>query len=406
MNALHEEPGVMSNEDKVFETLRNAAQAVEAELENCRPEIDEVIIEFTQGIISNKNVLMFGTKNYDAHMDQQRERAGTQRPFGVELDTLTQNVQLILYPGIIFPVDDTDPKLANDEGQEVHTDGPQAILYALDGIEKDVEDPQIAAANTIFIAFMTHALHTTAYPPQEEEQSDAFKSEVAKAIKAVKEYLAMLTEGKIANLPNRLKRIHELSDDKVPEYADEFVTFHAEAMKMPGLYIATDGERELPSDAIEKGTEYLHLSQRDLPQRKIDGPAYPWVEYATNTWNRSHKLFGRYEAQHNGSTTLRVDYMLDSTHFPLNYGFFSLLEINEISESNIAQHVIIGQDVKGFFEPFPAIVAGEFDFSNFDNVTRLMKLANDLNTKKEIAAVLQDILSQSGNGTLQRASDK
>lgn len=199
-------------------------------------------------------------------------------------------------------------------------------------------------------------------------------------------------------------------------------------MKMPGLYELekTDIPQETPEEAVKNGTLYLHLDERDLPQRVKDRETHdvlslPWTEYGKNRWNRSHQLFGRYET-FTDDGSLQVDFRLDSTHIPALYGFFDTIEITRATREGIQEHIIFGQELGEqadlnllqFFgarltpeqlqdSVVPIIIAGDFDFDNAQTRELLDKLATDKGTKPDVGRVVADVLRLSAKSRLQRA---
>lgn len=208
--------------------------------------------------------------------------------------------------------------------------------------------------------------------------------------------------------------------------AGNLCLYQVEPLKMPGLYEPQidDVHIETPKEAVQNGNAYLHLTERNLPLRLItakskDIPQRPWVEYGRNRWNLSHQLFGRYEVEEAG---LRVDFRLDSTHFPGKYHFFDTIEITQEAKDQ-RQQIILGQEVdparereeeaKAWADPafldqlfhkadffLPVIVAGNFDFLKEPTKEYLEQLAQDKGTKQDVAAVLRDVLALASEGQL------
>lgn len=183
-----------------------------------------------------------------------------------------------------------------------------------------------------------------------------------------------------------------------------------------------------PEEAVKRGKEFLGCSFRELPlnegNSQAPSPQPPWQEFTTNLWDLNHQLPGRYELK-KGEGSLRVDYLLDSTHFPGKYHFFHQIEITEAKGKEITHHVIFGQDVdpereaietaNAWVDPkhlddlfhkanfvYPVILAGNFDLPD-ESREDLKLLANDQATKEDVRVVLKDILQLAEMGVLLRS---
>ena len=367
----------------------------------------ERFMDFFEGIGTNGIQTFWGTKRYDQDM----EAAGNNsmnRPFGIEIDTLSPNVQTVLYPTTIYKPDDELRTIAKEEGYEIREGGTQVMVYFLDGFEEEAINIYDLGANLFFISHMAGAALNTRYPLTTGEKSQEFLQEVRAGLSVVRDYVQALNDEQRTKLSPRIAKIGLLDTEALEAEAKRRVLYHAEPMKMPGLYEPEreDMVQQTPEQAVQNGTPYLHLDERDLPQRvekkgKKDMPSLPWVEYGKNRWNRSHQLFGRYEAK-TGEEFLLVDFRLDSTHFPLMYGFFDTIEVIERTPDGIKQHVVLGQEVGESLGVFPIIVGGDFDFTQPDTRSNLNLLAQDRGTKREVARVLADVLKFSAEGRLQR----
>ncbi len=374
---------------------------------------------------SNGMVLRGTSERYDQDLEIATRNA-TQRPFGIELNTLSPNIQLILYPRMIFHPSTEDIEAAKEEDIITRTDGPQAMLYILDGFTKESSQVENLTANLLFAGHMTDALLEARYPLEREERSPEFMQQVRECLGEVRRYIGMLDIAARAKLTPRIARLGTLDDEELAREARNFCLYEVEPLKMPGLYEPQrdDVHIETPQEAVQNGNSYLHVTERNLPlrpgtARTKDIPKKPWVEYGRNRWNRSHQLFGRYELEEAG---LKVDFRFDSTHFPGKYHFFDKIEITQEAGGERKQ-VILGQEVdparqaegeaKAWSDPsgldnlfhkadfvFPVILAGDFDFSSQSARRYLGQLANDKGTKPDVAVVLEDILTLASQGQL------
>lgn len=396
-------------EEKVRAAFQSSVPSLVEHLNNLgNPHFDRFGL-FMEGVTGNGTVILWGTKRYNQDM----ERAGRnamKRPFGIEIDTLSPSIQVVLYPAMVYKPYDELRTIAKEEGYEVREEGVQTMVYFLDEFEKEAGNTHDLAANLLFISHMIDAALKGRYPLEQGERSAEFLEEVRDGLSHVREYIVALTLEQRASLSPRIARISLLDDEELAHEAQRRVSYDIEPMKMPGLYepARTDVPQKTPQDAIKNRTFYLHLDQRNLPPRikdkkTIDVPSLPWIEYGKNRWNRSHELFGRYELRI-GDQILLVDFRLDSTHMPAKYGFFDTIEITQHGHEGISQHIVLGQEVAGFFEVFPVIVAGEFDFSHSETQRFLQILSQDKGTKPEVAKVLTDVLNLSAKGTLQRVN--
>lgn len=388
-------------------------------------EVEHRLAPLIEGFVNYGVITRPTTKLYNQDLET-AGRSAMKRPFGIELDTLSPNVQLVLYPQMIFKPTEEDIQAAKEEGLTIRTEGGQAMIYILDGFEKETGDIENMAANLYFVGHMSSALLEGRYPFGVGERSPEFKQELKQALTLVQEYAEKLPENRKQKLSPKISRIASLDDAMLDDEARKFALYHAEPMKMPGLYELeeTDIPKETPEEAVQNVTLYLHLDERDLPQVLRDSvghmPSLPWVEYGKNRWNKSHQLFGRYEAL-TEKEALRVDYRLDSTHMPALYGFFDTIEITRTIPEGIQEHIIFGQELGEeanlnllqFFganltpeqlqdSVAPIIIAGDFDFNNAQTRELLGKLAIGKGTKPDVGRVIADVLRLSAENRLQR----
>lgn len=378
------------------------------------------------GVASNGVQLFWGTKRYDQDMEAAGRNA-INRPFGIEMSTLSPNIQVVLHPKTIYKADTELKQIAKEEGYKIRESGTQVMVYFLDDFEEEEANIPNLAANFLFIAHMAEACLNTSYPLQQGEKSPEFLQEVREALNTIGKYVAALSEEQKSHLSVDIEKIGTFTNDELNLKAQRFVLYSAEPIKMSGLYESDNinTPQETPEQTIQNGTLYLQLNDRNLPQRindkKVeDVPSEPWVEYGKNRWNRSCQLFGRYETSLEDER-LRLDFRLDSTHMPALYGFFDTLEITRVAGQTIREHIIFGQEMgkkadliflqffgaKLNFEQLqdsviPVIVAGEFDFKNQNTRELLERLVQDKGTKPDISRVVADILRLSAQDKLQR----
>lgn len=375
-------------------------------------------------------VMFFGTKTHDEHLQRSGEHT-TQRPFGLSINTLSHNVKGILYPQTVFPPSTDDEQIAQEEDAVLRREGPQAMLYFLDDFEHEAGQIENLGANLVFTGRLIDASLNNGYPIERDEQSPEFVGQVKGAYADVRDFIRLLDETQQSQLSPAIRKIATMDDTQLSEAAVAYTRYQVEPLKAPGLrdpgelFMRPDAPAQTPQAAIADRKEYLHITDRNLPEI-IPGkgaiPTPPWKEYGRNRWNRDHQLFGRYELAEAG---LRVDYRLDSTHMPAKYGFFETIEIAQVNEAGIQQHVILGQEIDKekeasfallmFGDPkkaqqfmdeqqvvFPIVVAGDFNFSEESNRKYLEALARDKGTKPEVAKVLLDVLKFSDEGKLTR----
>lgn len=359
-----------------------------------------------EGLGSNSVVVFASTKLYDQHMEAAGQNA-SHPPFGVELNTLSPNVQLVLYPRRMFEPTKEDREFAKEEGIEVKDSDRQAMLYVLDGFRAEASNEVNQAANLLFVSHMINAMVEGGYPIERDNQSQEFVDQVAGGMEAVRKYARDLTPEQQAQLFPFSRRMVDVPEDQLGEFARAYAAYQVEPMKSPGLrepgyfFMKPDDPNSTPVASVAATREYLHVSDRNLPLRPSSEkgvPALPWREYGRNRWNRDHQLFGRYETNLDAGRVLRVDFRLDSTHMPAKYGFFDTIEIASVANGAIIDHVVLGQEVnfahlqqaRGIV--FPIVVAGEFDFQHYEVKTKLELLVGDNETKPDVARVLADLI--------------
>lgn len=408
MTRRGESPSVTPTEERVRASFTLAAQNVVPILELLDSERKKELRPFKEAALNNGAVMRFGSSTYEEDMKNAGQNAW-QRPFGIDMGTLSPNIRLVLNPSMVFLPDKWEEKEAKKEGVLLKKDGPQAMIYLLDGFEHETGKSILLAANFLFMSTMIVSLLNGKYPLQEGERSAEFLDIVHETFGKIASYINSLSQEQKEQLPTW---VLDLTDEVVREQGiRDFILYHTEAIKTPGLIETERGIYIAPGEAVERKEEYLKLSSRRLPKRPTGEkgvPSLPWVEYATNRYNRDHQLFGRYESTLN-SSMLRVDYKLDTTHFPARYGFFHAIEIIEILSNGDVEHVILGQEVGHLFNPnsvFPIIVAGDFDFRKPKVREALDRLAADPETKQEVARVLMDVFKLVEAGKLERVAYK
>lgn len=380
--------------------------------------------DLIEGFESNGLIVRGGSETYDQDLEAATKNA-TSRPFGLEVNTLSPSLKLVLYPRMIFKPTEEDIDDAKKEGFDFKTEGPQTMVYVLDEFLNEIGQVENTTANLLFIGHMTGALLKDKYPLETEERSLEFLEQVREGLDETRRYIGMLDIATRAKLTPRIAKLGIMTDEELAQEAKNFVLYEVEPLKMPGLIEPKDEKREeTPQEAVQNGNSYLHLNERNLPLIPLTAeakyvPQAPWVEYGRNRWNRSHQLFGRYEAEEAG---LRVDFKLDSTHFPGKYHFFDTIEVTQESGDQ-RQQIIFGQELdsarqaeeeaKALADPnylnqlfhkanfvVPVVLAGDFDFSKEPARKHLEQLANDKGTKQDVAVVLKDILTLAAQGQL------
>lgn len=425
MPARGEQPSQTPIEERLRAGLEVSVMPLMEHLTTVGEPHIERISAFMDGATTNGTVLLWGTERYE----QDTERAGAndiRRPFGIEMETLSPSVRLILYPSTVYKADDEQRTIAKEEGFEIKEEGPQTMVYFLNEFEREVGKTPDFTANLLFTSHMIGAALEGRYPLETGEKSEEFLSEVRGALSDVRDYVAILPPEQRASLSPVISEIGQLDDEKLALEAKRRVLFGAEAMKAPGLFESGQLDEPLtPEQAVQNGEYYLKVGERNLPRRRQEGatpdvPSEPWKEYGTNRWNRSHQLFGRYETPIQDGA-LNVDFRLDSTHMPALYGFFDTIELTRITTEGIEEHILFGQEMGDnaalnfaqFFgakltpeqlqdSVIPIIIAGDFDFSNPETREMLGRLASDEGVKPDVGRVIADVLRLSAEDRLRR----
>lgn len=419
----------VNRETQLRNTFLNSAKDAAIHLQRVGGGHYEELLPIVEALTTNGVVLLGSSRRYDQDLEGATRNA-MRRPFGIETNTLSPNVQLVLYPKIIYPASEVFAKDAKEEGYEVRTEGSQGMLYVLDGFRGEQGQVENMSANLLFVGRLADALLNGKYPLEAGERSPEFKQQVKEAFDVSRRYVDALDESKRGNLSPRIARLASLDESDLEREARNFVLYQVEPLKMPGIYEgATAGmlRVESPEEAVEQGNLLLHIPDRDLPLRVPDKgtkdiPALPWQEFGRNRWNRDHQLFGRYQFK-DGDETLAVDFRLDSTHMPAKYGFFDILEITRQTPEAIREHIILGQEVNDekaallFLQAFgaridpekddsvfPIVIAGGFNFKDPSVRQKLELLAGDKGVKPDVGRVLTDALKVTSDGSLQRIS--
>ena len=357
-----------------------------------------------------------------------------------EMHSCLTHIQLLLYPEIVYKPIAEDRTIAKEEGLEVRTKGPQAMLYVLDEYAGEVGQVENLTANIIFSGHMADAALNNRFPFKTGERSSEFQKAVKEAFEKAQRYVLALEEESRGKLLPRISKLGDLNEIALKQTARNFVLYEVEPLKTQGLIEVPlkDDINLSPADAIATGQTYLHCDERELPFINPLGDssytgvhAEAWSEYGRNRWDRDNHLYGRYVTQVDGDR-LCLDFKLDSTHFPSPYGFFDIMEIQGPPKDGSEQHILIGQEVNRKMEPlamsaifaqpqrnigeiyrelpdklvYPVVVAGDFNFSIPSIKERLEQLAADKGTKVEIAAVLRDILTLASQDKLNRLATK
>lgn len=430
MPSRGERPSQAPVEERLRAAFQTSAQPLVEHLHGLGEPHYDRFCAFMEGIATNGTIIFWGTKRYDQDMERAGQNA-MRRPFGIEMGTLTPSMQVILYPMTVYKPDDEQRAMAKEEGYEVREEGTQTMVYFLDEFEGETGRTHDLAANLVFVSHMVDAALKGRYPFEQGERSTEFAGEVRGALSDAREYIGTLTPEQRATLSPRVARIALLDDEGLAREAQRRVLYDAEPMKAPGLY--EPGQPDIPqltpAQAVQNGELYLKLDERELPQRvkgrgTTDVPSSPWTEHGKNRWNRSHQLFGRYEAPI-ADGDLRVDFRLDSTHMPALYGFFDTIEVTRTNPEGICEHSLLGQEMGekanlAFLQFFgakltpeqlqnsviPVIIAGNFDFANPQTRELLEKLAADKGTKPDVGRVIADVLRLSAEGRLQRIQQR
>jgi hypothetical protein len=150
----------------------------------------------------------------------------------------------------------------------------------------------------------------------------------------------------------------------------------------------------LPTNAVTAGIEYLQLSAQNLALVENGSSQLRWRQFLTN-----RPGLGRYETNAE-SGILRVDYRFGGSQEFFDTPTPDALEVIKIVDGIPSQHAIFGVYCNEQGGTFPMLIAGNLDFSDFDVITNLMNLVRGENTDRDVATILEGILSDSNNGTL------
>lgn len=167
-----------------------------------------------EGLATNGLVLRGTSERYDKDLEVVTRNA-MRRPFGIEVNTLSPNLQLVLYPETIFQAAEEYVNEAREEGFEVRTEGPQAMLYVLDGFTKERGKVENVTANLLFAGHMVDALLEGRYPLETGERSPEFLQQVREGLDETRRYIGMLDIAARARLTPRIARLGVLDDEQL-----------------------------------------------------------------------------------------------------------------------------------------------------------------------------------------------
>lgn len=304
-------------------------------------------------------------------------------------------------------------EMVDDIKAKAVREGPQALFHYRDAFLNESENVPLVVVNTLFAAHMAKGMADGKFPVTKGNPgTEEFKAHLIEGLKLVKRFVSALDEDNFSKLNQQLRGFKQMEDTTLEKYAEQFLLTRVGVVKSPGMVDDWSMERRKrqlgPKEAIEAGRSYLNCDFRDLPLNDETNPNAPqpesmvWVEYTTNDWDNNHQLFGRYESEDESGATLQVDYMLDSTHFPAKYGFFSNIEIALKKPDEGTSRILFGQEVGGPELVFPIVIAGDFDFQDEQVRSKLEALASDPNVKPDVGRVVADILRISAAGQLER----
>ncbi|MBI2327795.1 hypothetical protein HYU92_05760 [Candidatus Curtissbacteria bacterium] len=386
---------------------------------------------FSNGVASSQFVIRVSDKEYE--MDRPPQFSWVS-PCGIEVPTFSRGLSVSLLnhrrydqnmtddipeEDIVETLDqaEAEDKISRDMVEEIKSkavsEGPQALFHYRDAFLGESENMSLVVANTLFATHMAKGMADGKFPVGKGNPgTEEFKAHLIDGLKLVKRFVSALDEDNFSKLNQHLRRFKQMEDATLEEYAEQFLLTRVGVVKSPGIVDDWSVERRKrqlgPKEAIEAGKSYLNCDFRDLPLNegvveKAQPPQQPWREYTTNTWDNDHQLFGRYELTE-GESNLQIDYMLDSTHFPAKYGFFSDIEITLKAADGISRRILVGQEVGGPELVFPIVIAGDFDFQDEQVRNKLETLASDPNVKPDVGRVIEDILRISAAGQLERIS--
>ncbi|HSX18899.1 MAG TPA: hypothetical protein VLE91_02060 [Candidatus Saccharimonadales bacterium] len=387
---------------------------------------------FVNGIASSQFIVRGSDEEYEA--DQPPTNAWV-APCGIEVPTFSRGLSVSLLNHRRY--DDPNPlgdiredeiaenltqaeaerKITREELEEYKSktvrEGPQALFHYHDAFLNESHNNPLFAANTFFAVHMAQGMADGKFSVAEGNPgTEEFKAHLIEGLKLVKRFISALDVLDYVKLNEQLRGIRQMDDATLAEYAEQILLIRVGVVKSPGIvdnWTIEKRKRQLgPREAIEAGKSYLNCDFRDLPlndETNANAPqpeSLAWIEYTTNNWNNNHQLFGRYEAEVGDKSTLQVDYMLDSTHFPAKYGFFSDIEITLKTEDETPKRILLGQEVGGPELVFPIVVAGDLDFKDPDARSKLDILATDPKVKPDVGKVIADVLRISEAGQVER----
>ena len=196
---------------------------------------DRLSDAYTEAILRNQIIFHFGSDDYERHMGQAGRQA-TRRPFGIEVGTLSPHVRLVLSPYTVFAPTEDARQQAEEEEVAIPEEGPQAIVYFLDGSVHEKDAVNFAPNFALFLPFMSLALIQGEYPVELGERSPEFQQQALTAFELVHKYVHGLPEELRAQLSSSIARIGNLDPNALRIQAENFVRYQTESMKMPGLY--------------------------------------------------------------------------------------------------------------------------------------------------------------------------
>lgn len=379
------------------------------------------------GMTTNRFVLRWGDLSY---RNDQPPISAWQTAYGIEVQTFGQGMKValngvLLYKEGLFDEIDAeeldelnaetgleDPMTAEEIEefkQKTITEGPQALFYFLDVFPEEAKNVSLTNANYLFATHMAVGMAEGKFPVDKGYPgTPEFKAHLTEGIQLVKRYVSTLDEEGLDQLPTEARRLKDMDDDAINDFSQSFLINRVVVCKGQGLLDPWDSEKRkmqpTPEELIRNGKSYLDCDARNLPLNKGEigaatPPNEPWREFTTNHWDKNHQLFGRYEAL-SLDGTLQVDYKLDSTHFPSQYGFFSDIEITDIKDGQVRQRIVLSQEAIGGLIPVAVIIGGNFDFSDPRVNPYLRILAGDEKAKKDVRNVVKDVIQMQQEGKL------
>jgi len=174
---------------------------------------------FFDSLYSNCVVLIRSSERYENEMEELR------KSLGIEMNTLSANMQLFLSPSLLYDPPSPLEEAARKRGVTIRTKGPQAILFLLDGIPQEAENKGNFTANLLFINHLTGALLEKRYPFEKGERPIEFQQIAREGLEIVKDYLRKLEAhpdlGKGLNLAPRIARIASLDENGLDQEAQK-----------------------------------------------------------------------------------------------------------------------------------------------------------------------------------------